>query len=114
MILNLKAQANKRVEDMVKDSIRANSNQSQSVSIAERCASLEAELSSLAPVECLSCQDLRLELLEEEAAARVATWEHVLAQPQAMRCLSPGRLCGSQRSTTCLGHWAPWHLVRRG
>lgn len=92
MILNLKAQANKRVEDMMKDSFRENSNQSQSVSIAERCASLEAELSSMAPVECLSCQDLRLELLEEEAAARVAAWEHVLAQPQATRCLSPGRL----------------------
>lgn len=92
MILNLKAQANKRVEDMMRDSFRENSSQSQSPSLAERCASLENELSSLAPIECTTCQELPFELLEEEAAARVAAWEHVLAQPQAARCLSPGRL----------------------
>ncbi|XP_054918846.2 superkiller complex protein 2 isoform X2 [Dermacentor andersoni] len=92
MILNLKAQANKRVEDMMRDSFRENSSQSQSPSLAERCASLENELNSLAPVECTSCQELPFELLEEEAAARVAAWEHVLTQPQAARCLSPGRL----------------------
>ncbi|XP_037269889.2 superkiller complex helicase subunit twister isoform X1 [Rhipicephalus microplus] len=92
MILNLKAQANKRVEDMMRDSFRENSSQSQSLSLAERCASLENELSSLAPIVCTTCQELPFELLEEEAAARVTAWEHILSQPQAARCLSPGHL----------------------
>ncbi|XP_029832390.2 helicase SKI2W [Ixodes scapularis] len=92
MILNLKAQAHKRVEDMMRDSFRENSNQSQSTSLVKRSSALEQELSSLPSADCPRCSELPLGLLAEQEWARSALWEHLLALPQASKVMAAGRL----------------------
>lgn len=92
MILNLKAEAQRRVEDMMKDSFRENRQQSQSLTLEERKKKLAEEMRGLAPAECDTCADLPLDLLSDHRAARRAMWAHLLSLSQASKVVSPGRL----------------------
>ncbi|XP_064458706.1 superkiller complex protein 2-like [Ornithodoros turicata] len=92
MILNLKAEAQRRVEDMMKDSFRENTQQSQSDTLEEKRKDLAEELQGLTRTGCSACTDLPLDLLAEHKATRSSVWERLLVSPQANKVLSPGRL----------------------
>ncbi|XP_077548237.1 superkiller complex protein 2-like [Haemaphysalis longicornis] len=93
MILNLKDSAERRVEDIMRDSFLENFRQSETKQRIEQCQRLETELSRLGPLGCASCEgNVPLSLLEEAAAKRRLAWQGVLAKAHGHRLFSPGRL----------------------
>lgn len=93
MILNLKDSAQRRVEDIMRDSFLENFRQSETKQRLEQCQRLELELSRLGPLGCTTCEgSVPLSLLEEAAAKRRLAWQGVLAKAHGHRLFSPGRL----------------------